>query len=497
MSSSILAPDNRAIYAFDQGTGLERPFWRAVLAVFLFGAYTAANASVIEMILAVGMAIAALFPAWLWCSRRAFGIPIFPVFAATFIGTYALPLVSGHPIVMTYSEGALVEAALYVIGFLVVSTAVWRRGVRTLIVPTRNVRVLTGRRANIFFAIALAASVLFNMAVNGGWLFISFGVYAMLRSVVLSLSALGMFVLAYRWGARQLGRKLTVIFWILAAGVIVTSLPRLYLVESLISLVLINVAYSIARRKILWVLIVISGLLLITLQAGKSAMRDRYWAVGDVMRLQPLEYPAFFADWFDNAAAARSTGLSAPVEAHSSLAERASLLHILLRVLDMSPERVPYLHGSTYAILPQLLVPRVLAPNKIASHEGTYILNIEYGLQTREGTATTTIGWGLLNESIANFGWLGCLMLACLIGAFYAWVARFSMHVPILSFRGLFALVVLSFAVQTEYTAGVYVSGLAQALAILLLVRFALMHLRVSESGAKPERSLPVAVANA
>src|SRR5206468_2846385 len=82
-------------------------------------------------------------------------------------------------------------------------------------------------------------------------------------------------------------------------------------------------------------------------------------------------------------------------------------MQLLLFVQAASPDDVPFMDGETYAILPTLLVPRILMPNKPASHEGTYLLNIHYGIQTRDDTAKTTIGFGLLNEAFANFGYIG------------------------------------------------------------------------------------------
>ncbi|MDC0359009.1 hypothetical protein OAO01_09355, partial [Oligoflexia bacterium] len=129
----------------------------------------------------------------------------------------------------------------------------------------------------------------------------------------------------------------------------------------------------------------------------------------------------------------------------------------------------------TYAIIPQLLLPRILNPGKIASHEGTYLLNIHYGLQTRSATRSTTIGWGLVNEAYANFGFLGCLALSVLLGTLYGAIAKWSVFTPILSARALFAVILMSLAVQREMTAGVYVSVLFQAIVVLLALAFVFM----------------------
>ena len=128
------------------------------------------------------------------------------------------------------------------------------------------------------------------------------------------------------------------------------------------------------------------------------------------------------------------------------------------------------MYGDTYAIIPALLVPRIFNPTKMASHEGTYRLNIHYGFQTREDTAHNTIGFGLLNESYANFGYVGVTLLALVLGVYYGAVSRWAQNAPVLSFRSLFAVIVASYAFQTEFAAGVYVSALFQSTCALLIL---------------------------
>ena len=129
---------------------------------------------------------------------------------------------------------------------------------------------------------------------------------------------------------------------------------------------------------------------------------------------------------------------------------------------------MPFMYGDTYVIVPELLIPRIFYPDKPISHEGTSRLNIHYGFQTREQTETTTLGFGLLNESYANFGLIGMALLAVTMGAYYGWVERWAAAVPLLSLRGLFAITVVSFSFQTEFAAGVYAAALSQSLVALL-----------------------------
>jgi hypothetical protein len=179
-------------------------------------------------------------------------------------------------------------------------------------------------------------------------------------------------------------------------------------------------------------------------------------------------------------------------EESQSLLDRASLLQLFLRIQWMSPDPVPYLHGRTYTIIPGLLVPRAFNPQKARTHLGTYMLAVHYDLQTTDDTLTTTIGFGLINEAMANFGYPGCLALAVGLGTFYGVVARWSAGYPTLSLRGLFAILVLSVSFQNEFSAGVYVTTLFQGSCALLLFALPAMHRAVATP-----RALSTALAGA
>jgi hypothetical protein len=167
--------------------------------------------------------------------------------------------------------------------------------------------------------------------------------------------------------------------------------------------------------------------------------------------------------------------------------ERSSVIQMLMLTQSESPERYPYLYGQTYAILPELMIPRVFNAKKIVSHTGTHMLNIHYGRQTVFDTQTTTIAWGLLAESYANFGLLGCAGLAVVLGVAYGQCTRWSMNAPILSAQSLFAVLLLTCAFQSEWTAGVYVAALSQYSTVLLGLVVTLM---------TTYRAAPVAEAN-
>jgi hypothetical protein len=296
------------------------------------------------------------------------------------------------------------------------------------------------------------------------------------RAGILGLNILASFVIAYRLGAKNLSVRQSQVAIVLLGFSIIANAVGLLLVGSASIFLLAAVAYAVGRKKTPIVTITIVIACLAFLHVGKGDMRAKYWnqSIGGVV--QVWQYPAWFSEWagysmrYLSSQNNQSPIVQQSSEERQSLLERSSLIHLLLMVQAKSPEQIPFLNGKTYEIIPELLVPRILNTNKIRSHEGTYRLNIHYGRQTREETNTTTIGWGLLNESYANYGWWGSIALGVILGTLYGWLTRLSINAPIISLKSLFAILFLAYSFQTEWTAGVYVAALAQSSFVIALI---------------------------
>lgn len=323
----------------------------------------------------------------------------------------------------------------------------------------------------------LAAAVLFNVAANGGWLPLSGGILGTIRNAVLGLTALASFVLAYRMGSQELSKQQSRLFIILLVSYMTTSALRLLLIGASSTFLISTIAFVIGRKKVPVLPIIIMLICLSFLHYGKSDMRAKYWNEAAMPRLQPWDYPAWYSEWVGYSIeyfGKQEEELPESEEKESFLV-RSSVIQMLLLAQSKSPETVPYLHGRTYAILPQVVIPRVLNPSKIRTTEGTHILSVHYGLQTYEQTFTTSISWGLLAESYGNFGVFGCAGLAVVLGWAYGKVTRWSLNAPILSAQSLFSVIMMTFALQTEWTAGVYVAALYQTSIVLGGIVFVLM----------------------
>jgi hypothetical protein len=451
-------------------------FWLVGFAIMAFHVYAFAKDPSVRVMSAGVISAAALIPAYLWCRRPAsFGLPIFPLFAMTFVVKYAFALAGDDEMITIYSDEEGMYAGLTVAFFLLVGTAAWY-WIQGYVPRARgSIRAMRPGRGDYLFIAIIVCGTLFNLSMVGQWVYLE-GWTSVIRAAALGLSSVGIFVLSYRAGSGELSIPKKVLF---ATALI------LFLISHSMSLLLIDVmaasafgiaAYVIGGGKLPWKIAIILIPLFAILHQGKEEMRDEYWERDAYKPVQLYDYPEFVTKWVKYGI----EELRQPAGETKSwtLSQRLTLVPLLLKVQAETPEKYPYMNGETYAVIPQLLVPRIFNPNKLTAHEGSHRLSIYYGLQTREATETSTIAWGPLIESYANFGLLGVVGLAIVIGMVDGAVAKAAAGVPILSLRMLMAIVFTALALQVEWTAGVYVSALFQATVIIWATSFVLMQRR-------------------
>lgn len=454
----------------------------ALLAIYVL--FLALQSNLLHVVAGSIILFAALFPSYLWCAGKVRGLPIFPALALTYSWTFGLPLLSDHPSLARYDPATLVQSILTVVLFLIVATTAWYVLITQSASPPRLYMAVPAEGSSPIFLACLMVGCIFQIASMEGLLWdLGPSVYSLLRSVCLALAVIAVTVLSYRLGCRDLGPLATVAFLGLLLVYIVFNAAGLMLAPSMALLLLSTSIFTVARGKFPLPVVALAAVLFGVLHVGKKPMRDEYWGKGKAIQLS--NDPAYYLRWFAfglQRLPQSFSGERIDKAKQASLTERASVIQMLLLVQSQSPSERPFLYGRTYSIIPELLVPRILTKDKLWSHEGTYILAIHYGLQTRSTTRKTTIGFGLLPEAYANFGYAGVLGLALFLGAFTGLVTRWSQMVPVVSLRGMYALMVLGLGMQTEHTAGVVVSSLFQASVTLL--GLAILTMRIHEQPA-------------
>ena len=366
-------------------------FWFGLMVLSVASAFSFREASISDLAGFAAIISSALVPSALWCWRRVHGLPIYPLFSIGTIGTFALPLIARHPLVIEYSEHERLIAALTVAATNFAGTLPWYWLSRR--VPFRpSVRCLILRRTigNVVFAVILVGAIIFNLAQMALMAQIDASIFSVLRAGVIALSNIAIFVLSYRWGSRGLPTTDRLCYATLIFGAVISTLPSALMVGALSYGLIALLGYALARSNVPWLPLVAFGATALFLQGGKEQLRDKYWHSATADPLSLADYPGMMADWirfsFAHADAPSQPASSPDVGDSQSLIERASLLQLFLRIQQMSPDQVPYLHGGTYSIIPGLLVPRMLNDKKERTHLGTYLLAIHYDLQTTEDT---------------------------------------------------------------------------------------------------------------
>jgi hypothetical protein len=224
-------------------------------------------------------------------------------------------------------------------------------------------------------------------------------------------------------------------------------------------------------------------------------MRSRYWNSEDssVATIPFSQLPACYLEWVEvsyNATIENDTAVPSLLKDSKSdatknqtLLDRIDNLQNLLFVIDaVESEHIKPLGGATYSIIPPLLVPRILWPNKPRSHEGQILLNVHFGRQDLESTFKTYIAWGLLPEAYGNFGAIfGSLYLGVALGVFFAWVENYTARKLLVSIEGFLSLsLFMNLLNSFEMVASVLVTSTFQSFVIIAAVSAPFVHRTVA-----------------
>ncbi|PTY04671.1 hypothetical protein DB347_18335 [Opitutaceae bacterium EW11] len=465
-------PANAVPSAPVRGPGHKGVFWSAVAALVGLEGYLWFNAEVRDPLhLPLGLAILffATLPGLLWARRGLSSLPIFEVLLLTTANAYAFPLLNGHRELIYYSPEDVTTAALAVLLFQVVAIAVYEIcGGRPSTHPFWRDEIIAGD---------VSRWLSYGMVLNTGYVLAStFTTWipnqleSILRAIFFGVGIVCTFIMSRRLGARQLTAGERAFFVGNLAVQCVGMMSTLFLVGAVSTLLLALVGYVSSSGRLP---LVIAGSLLLgiaVLHNGKPEMRARYW---EPERRTPTvtELPAFFQEWIGYGIRFRNDEEG---RIAAKLIDRTSLFHLMCLVVSTTPAQQPFLEGETYRDIPAQFVPRIFWPEKPLGHVSTSRLAVYYGLQTEEDTQKTTIGFGMLTEAYANFGFYGVAAVAALLAAAIKKLHAWSAGASLFSYGGLTLVVLLAWSFQTEFTLSIWLASLYQAIVAVLLIPFAL-----------------------
>lgn len=456
-------------------------FW-AVIALLMAVAIGTANQKDPGVMAAGGLlAMVAVWPLYLWLLGSSHGLPIWPVFSLVTGVTYALPMIQNAEALINYSATEIIMGGITTIGFIVLGTLVWLPMTSRVAKAPRAVLMIEQAHSVRYLLLFIGAGILFGVNQIANWFQFPGNTMPVARGIANSLNTMGLFVLAYYQGRGMLNRRDLVVFVAGAMATILMNMTSLMLAQAIVPAAMVVFGYMLGSNKIPWKVLLLTFFVMSVLHPGKYEMRRMYWSGEEgVKPLTLLTLPQFYFDWF-NYGLAEVGGIAGVVtgpkeeEDSTSIFERSGNLHMLLLVQKKTPKEVPYFNGATYAPIPRLLIPRFLDDAKGISHAGNIMLTVNYGLQTLEQTASTSIGWGLLPEAYANFGYLGIAGLAIVLAMFYAFITNLTVSVPMTSLRFVLGLLIMGAATKAD-TMGIFVTTQFQgvigvALAAIVLMR--------------------------
>lgn len=455
-----------------------RIFWSAIALIGLIFAITGNQDDLSVFAAAVALAVVAIFPLFLWMLGYSQGLPIWPTYALVHGLQSALPMVQNPVPVQAYSKAEIVSGGMTVSGFIFLGTVVWLALSGRPVRPPARVLMIHRSHAERYLLLFLVAGIAFELNRFTGWMGPLGDFAQVFRGVSGSLTTLGLFVLAYMGGRGELAKGTWALFAMCFAVVLLMNSASLMLVGTVVPIGMVALGYTLGRGKFPWRFVAATFAVIAILHPGKGKMRELYWAQ-DSVQISLAQLPGFYAEWVgygleEMGGLSGILKTSAKEETGSSIFERGGYLHMLLLVQKKSPDEVPFLNGLTYQVIPRLLVPRFLDEEKGSSHIGNIMLSVNYGLQTIEGTQSTSIGWGLVPEAYANYGYGGVAALAVFLAALYAMVARLTVGVPLTSLRFVIGLLFLGGAIKAD-TMGVFASSQFQGVVGVSVAAMVLM----------------------
>lgn len=439
------------------------------------------------------IALTSLVPLVVWTRQPRKGLPMLPLFVLQQAAVFLMPIYMGNKSLSAYSPQVILTAAFSVGVFFLLLPLGWIWGRRQTTsrpslwdfdpfgaVGRGDILI---RFALMFLAINISFEFLSKLGFMG-W--ITAGVRPILTAILLLLSAfgafLGAFVVTFRGkdkgGAGPYWVAFYVLFFLTSSGLLLSG----------VTLIVVSTAMGMAlgSGRVPWVFVLLMGGILGFLNLGKFDMRERYggeyvsYGGESVSNTGLAALPAFYAEWsqcsIDNLLTRTATGEDSLVPLQKkgqSLLERMDNFQNMVFVVNAQQVmNIEGLHGATYTMIPQLLIPRVFWPGKPRTHEGQVRLNLHYGRQGSVlDTMTTYVAWGFLPEAVGNFGAIGgALFLGLVLGFLMGMLESWSARKRLFSLEGLLVIgLLLQLLISFEMVASVFVTSTFQMLVVLFV----------------------------
>lgn len=429
---------------------------------------------------------------WIW-STRGDGVPLLPVLLGQQLFLYGAPILVNGPMMAAYDRQIETQAGVAVLVFSAALTLGWMAGMAILplsppycyaLAEFRREGASRLRKVSLILIVATTAyQVLERSGLADSLLaFLPAGATSIIWALLSAAASCGLFIGALLIGSGEMRGLLRPFFWAMLALNCYIAASSFLLSAACIFVLSVAIGLFWSRGRIPWRFLLVIAAIFSFLNVGKTAMRDRYWHDGGATHIPDFtlgEMPAHYAEWAGvsldlltggGRPAQRwqaELGGSAAEEPNQTLLDRINNLQNLLYVLRAEErQHIAPLDGASYAVIPALLVPRILNAQKLRTHEGQVMLNVHFQRQDLASTEETYIAWGLLPEAVGNFGpWVGAVLIGSLLGFLCAWLEQWTARKLVVSLEGFIGFTIfLGLANSYEMVASVLVTSLFQAL---------------------------------
>ncbi|MBF0153969.1 MAG: hypothetical protein HQL64_09550 [Magnetococcales bacterium] len=440
-------------------------------AVALVGIWNGRTLSMEEGILGLVIVAFSFHSSSKWFTLRKKTMPFIEMYSLIVGLYYGLPMVIGTNGAFsrfTVNYDNRIKTGLVVLASIIISLVAcsWSKSlVKNNPKPVAS-KEIPHETAVLIFQTFLVLSTVYNIMFQIGLIQPYLGNYQAVMNILLT-NVMGMvssYVLSRMAGENKLSKKQTafmLVFILISTLVIISGLMLVSVVLWIFPGIL---GFTLGRGRIPFRMIVIIGVAFTLLSVGKGTARTIYWgsqisSVSDIYQR--------LTDW----ANISLQSFQSNTETSSfMLADRMNFSGVLGMVIQRTPEEVPFIEGTTYAMLPSMIVPRFLWPEKPDGHAATIYLGIHYGVHTIDEIIMTSIGIGLLGEAYANFGFFGVVVFSGIFGWILGYAHRIDLHASPLSMRSFSLVGLLTSITKIEYALVEIAIPLVQIVVMLFVI---------------------------
>jgi hypothetical protein len=228
-------------------------------------------------------------------------------------------------------------------------------------------------------------------------------------------------------------------------------------------------------------------------QPAKNMFRERYWA-----RESPDTSTERVTYWVENSWRLWDEAITSHDnvklrDLSNSTLSRFDLLRQTAHVIEFTPNRVPFQYGSLYSYMGVTFIPRYFWANKPSVNDANRWYQVQYGFTDPQNLSTVSIAVGTVAESYINFGWLGPVLVIFPLGIFLGTFERTFLHADSGVVFSCLGAVLIPQLLAIESQMAQYVAGLAQQIALILLVLIPTLEARSRAADSLRSRVLPYA----